>query len=407
MRLLLFLSLFLLQSSAPDSNSKTFHVSEALIAGQTIYFELQDNQFTGAEALLAALDEAQFVALGELHNRVRLGELTESLLHVLEPRGFSHLAIETGPYSAQKLQYLIRKGKSEVIAFYEQYSSGLFKIVPIPFFEGKSDLKFLSAADSLGYQLWGLDQEFYFSYTFLIDELARLAGESTTVEQQQLRKKLIRRLYWLDRRNQISDLFTSGFQRSCKLKEDEELKVYLDSFENIDHPEIRPILDSFRTTLEIYCLAEQGKASEPVRINYFKENFDLNYQTALVETPEPKVFIKMGSFHSGRQLSPLNLYDIGNHIHRLAESQDQTSVHIYYLNRFFDGEDMTGRQGWESSEKFMSAGDRNKWALTDLRPLREQLLNETLHGTDWEMRVIRNYDFIIIPPEDNWISRHW
>ncbi|MCH8558608.1 MAG: hypothetical protein LAT84_12335 [Balneolia bacterium] len=402
---LLLIALLFSQPSPSGDVNDTTRITESLIAEHTVYFDIRNNSFEGADSLLAAMERAHFVTLGELHNRTCLGELSETLLRYLEPHGYNHFAVETGPYSARKLQELIREGKPAVSKFYAQYSSGLFDFVPIPFFKGESDLAMLSAADSLGYELWGLDQEFYFSYAYLIHELALLAGESLTDEQERLQRKLTRRLYWMNRRNQIF----SGFQLSCRLQNDEPLRVYLGSFEDADHPDIREIVDAFNATLEIYCLNEQGQGSESnrMRISYFKQKFDRNYDAALLEEQEPKVFLKMGSFHMGRQRSPLNELDMGNHIAELAGRNGQSSVHIYYLNRFFDGKDMKGRSGWEDSERFISAGDRKKWALTDLRPLREQLINGTLRGSTFEMRSIMNYDFIIIPPEDEWVGKHW
>lgn len=401
----ILIALFLIQPSAIGADTDTSRISESLIAEHTIYFDIRDNNIEGAESLLIALRDAHFVALGELHNRTRLGELTESLLHYLKPHGFGHFAIETGPYSARKLQDLIQTGKPSVSEFYTQYSSGLFDLLPIPFVKGESDLRFLDAANTLGYNLWGLDQEYQFSYLYLIDELAHLAGDSITAEQQQLRRKLSRRLYWLNRRNQIF----SGFQLSCRLQDDHDLQAYLHSFEETDHPDIHQISNAFHTTLEIYCLNEQGRGndSNQIRLSYFRDNFDRNYEAAIAVNSRPKVLLKMGSFHMGRQRSPLNHFDMGNHIHQLAESKGQTSVHIRYLNRFLEGDDMKGRSGWESSEQLISVGDRERWSLVDLRPLREQIVNGTLRGTNFEMREIMNYDFIVIPPDDNWVKRHW
>lgn len=404
---ILLLIFFSLHFVIPDTELETLDLSQGLIAQHTVYFDIHDGAFIGADSLIASLEQAHFVALGELHNRTRLGELTEALLHTLEPHGFNHFAVETGPYSARKLQKLIREGKPEVSAFYATYSSRLYDIIPIPFFNGQTDLHFLSAADSLGYELWGMDQEFYFSYAYLIDELAALAGQSITRSQLRLHRKLMRKVSRLDRRNQFRELFISSFHRSCRLNNDADFQDYLQSFASSDDPDIQKISKALQKTMEIYCMAEKGHASEPVRINYFKENFNRNFEESLRANQEPKVFLKMGSFHMGRQRSPLNLYDIGNHIHQLAESLSQSSVHIYYLNRFFEGKDMKGQRGWESSERFLNLGDREKWALTDLRPLRERLLNGTLHGNDWEVRVIQNYDFIIIAPEDDWVKRHW
>lgn len=400
---ILFIALFLFQTTAHTVEQKVPGISESLIRENTTYFNISGSGFEGAEDLTQALEDAHFTALGELHNRIRLGELTQALLNHLQPHGYTHFAVETGPYSARKLQQLIQSGKPAVSGFYDHYSSWLFHLVPIPFFTGKSDLGFLSAADSLGYELWGLDQEFAFSYTYLIDELARLAGESLVDEQQKLQRKLSSRLYWLNRRKQIF----SGFERNCRLMDDAQLQEYLRSFKSSNQPRIHQILDAFHKTLEIYCLAEQGKASSRVRISYFKENFDRNYEAALAQNPEPKVLLKMGSFHMGRRQSPLGLSDIGSHVRKLADSLSQKSVHIRYLNRFYKGDDMLEEKGWERSATFISVGRRDEWALIDLRPLRRMLAENSLKGTDFEIREIVNYDFIIIPPEDDRVKKHY
>lgn len=402
--------LFLLFSAlliTPSAAGKAPELSEKLIAQHTVYFDVQDTTFIGADTLTTALATAHFVALGELHNRTRLGELTETLLHTLKPHGFSHFAIETGPYSARKLQHLVRAGEADVSAFYATYSSRIYDIVPIPFFSGKTDLRFLATANALDYELWGLDQEYYFSYAYLIDELASLAGESLSREQQRLHRKVKRSMFWLDRRNQFRELFGSNFQRSCRLQYHANFRTYLNSFAQFDNADIQQILRALEKTIDIYCMAERGEASEPMRVNYFKENFDRNFAAAQTANPEAKVFLKMGSFHLGRHRSPLNLEDIGNHVAQLAESRNESSVHIYYLNRFFAGRDNKSRSGWESSERFMSVGDKAQWALIDLRPLRQLATSEHLTGNSFEIATINNYDFIIIAPEDQWVSRHW
>ncbi len=404
---LLLLILFALQLIIPDSEENSVLVNEDLIAQHTIYFDIQDGAFIGADSLVHALQQAHFIALGELHNRIRLGELTDALLHTLEPQGFNNFAVETGPYSARKLQQLIGEGKHEVSAFYAAYSSNLYDIIPIPFFKGETDLRFLATADSLGFELWGLDQEFYFSYAYLIDELARLSGKSLSPNQQKLHRKLMRKLFWLDRRNQFRELFNISLHRTCRLKNNADLLAYLESFAQTENADIQEIVDAFHKTLEIYCMAEKGQASEPIRISYFKENFNRNFEAALKVNPEPKMFLKMGSFHMGRNRSPLNLYDIGNHVAQIAESRNESSVHISYLNRFFEGKDVKGQRGWEASANFVSVGEKEKWALIDLRPLREQLGNQTLSGNRFELQTILNYDFIIIAPEDDWVERHW
>jgi len=260
----LLIILFGIQLIIPDSEKEPSVLSEDLIAQHTVYFDIQNGKLIGADSLVVTLEHAHIVALGELHNRTRLGELTETFLHTLVPYRFYHFALETGPYSARKLQQLIRAGKPEVSAFYAAYSSQMYDIIPIPFFKGETDLRFLAAADSLGYELWGLGQEFYFSYAYLIDELADLAGESISRDQQRLHRKLKRKVYWLDRRNQFSELFNSSFYRSCRLKNDDDLQAYLESFAHSDDRDIQQISGTLQTTIEIYCMAEKSQASEPV-----------------------------------------------------------------------------------------------------------------------------------------------
>lgn len=270
------LALLFLTVQFSDDAPNPIPISEELFAAHTTYFELEDGEIQGADALLAALAQAHFVAFGELHNRERLGELTSSLLHFLAPHGFSHFAVETGPYSARKLDDLIAEGRSELSAFYARYASRVFDLIPIPFFKGETDLDFLEAAYQLDFSLWGLDQEFYFAYAFLIDELLQLGGEEVSPEQQRLHRTLSRRLYWLDRRNQVADLFGGNFERSCRLQGDDTFQAFLESFAGSSHPDIRLIRQALIKTLEIYCLNERGENSDSVRVSYFKENFDRN-----------------------------------------------------------------------------------------------------------------------------------
>ncbi|MCC5854820.1 MAG: hypothetical protein JJU10_03955 [Idiomarina sp.] len=393
----------LLASDTSASEMTGTRLSHDHIKAHTTYFDVSNGEILGANTLLEELEKSHFVALGELHNRERLGELTEALLVILNSFGFDYFAVETGPYSARKLQALIGTGESDVSAFYAGYSSSLFDLIPVPFFKGLSDLRLLKVADSLGYEMWGVDQEFYFSHAYLIDELARLMGNSLRSSQRAMQRKLKRRLYWMYRRNQIF----SGYQLNCRLINNDDFQSYLSSFDSALQPDIQQILAALRATQEIYCLNEQGKASEPVRVSYFLENFDTNFANASAVNSEPKVFLKMGSNHLGRYRNMLNLKDIGNHVKQLAELRGQRSVHIRYLNRFLEGRDMTENSNWQESARLASVGDKERWSLIDLRPLRELLLAGELQVNNFEQREIINYDFMVIPPNDEWVERHW
>jgi hypothetical protein len=121
----------------------------------------------------------------------------------------------------------------------------------------------------------------------------------------------------------------------------------------------------------------------------------------------PKVILKMGSYHSGREQSPLNYYDIGNHLQKWADSLGTESFHIRFLNRYIGGEDMMENENYSSSRTFMSVGETDRWAMIDVRPLRSMLNEGTLIASEFETREIKNYDVILIMPNDSRVERHY
>lgn len=369
------------------------------IEKHTYHFNINNGDFENADVLLKALSEAHFVTLGELHNRTQLGTLTTALLRQLHDVGFEHMALEVGPYSAQKLNQLAKNGMAEVTQFYKTNASKLFGYYPIPFFIGQTDLQFLEEANSLGYQFWGIDQEFRYSFKYLINELDAFSKDSGSSEQQRISRKLKTKLNGWFRRAKI---FRS-FDMSCRLKEDATFQSYLKSFEETNDPDVITIIEAIHATLDIYCLAEQGKASSRQRIAYFKQNFNQQYKA----TDEAKVFLKIGSIHGGREKSPFGLYDIGHHISELADAMNKKSVHIRYLNRFYEGKDMIGKKGWSSRQIFMEVGQRDQWALIDLRTLRQQMQKNQFKGSTTEELEIMNYDFILIAPDDDKVKKHY
>ncbi|MEQ9308575.1 MAG: hypothetical protein RLN90_03920 [Balneolaceae bacterium] len=357
----------------------------------------------GADSLIKEVSESQFLALGELHNRIQLSRFTTALLDTAASFGFGYFAIETGPVAAEKLQKLTSEGIEQVSDFYDEYSNNLFNIYPIPFFTEKADLPMLKMANQKGYDFWGVDQEFSFSVPYLLDALADEAGELSP-EQQKLLRKLHRSINWKQLRAQIF----SGYDLACTLKDSEPLNTYLGSFNSGD-AKVRMITDAIETSLSIYCMYEEGNydQSNQTRIAYFKSNFDKGFNRASEQDSMPKVILKMGSYHSGRERSPLNYFDLGNHIQSLSDSLDTKALYLRFLNRYIDGEDMMDNENYSISANFMSVGEKDRWTLIDVRPIREQIQAKELTGSEFEIREIINYDYILIMPDDSKVDRHY
>ncbi|NBC65665.1 MAG: hypothetical protein GVY07_08455 [Bacteroidetes bacterium] len=399
---ILFLSLLLLLIAS--RGYAQVELSPELLQDHTYYFSLNNGVFSGADSLLHEIEESHFIALGELHNRQQLSRFTTALLNTVASFGFQYLAVETGPYSAEKLEQLIAEGTDRVSAFYDEYSYLLFNITPIPFFTGQADLEMLAMAHREGYDLWGIDQEFAFAPQFLIDELAETAGQDLTGQQEDLQSSLGWDLYWMQFRAQIF----SSYDLACRLRDSEDLQTYIDSFDS-NNPEVAFITEALMTSLEIYCMYESGNYREnnQTRIAYFKSNFDKCMTRAMTQDSLPKVILKMGSYHSGRERSPLNYYDIGNHLQAWADSLGTQSLHIRFLNRYIDGEDMMENENYTSSRNFMSVGKTDRWAVIDLRPLRRMAANKSLDANAFETREIINYDLLLIMPDDSRAERHY
>lgn len=395
----LLISLSTLQADTTGSPPDT--IDAGLLQRHTTYFTLADDGFNGADTLERQISEAVFITLGELHNSRNMARFTETLLRAARPYGFDRFAVETGPWSAEHLERLITEGPDVVSEFYNRYSGTLFGIYPVPFFTGKADLDMLRSADSLGYDLWGIDQEFAYSFRYLIDELARLEGDALTDRQDRLQSKLTSSLWWWERRSKIF----SGFDLHCRLQNDERFQEYLDSFASPTE-EQQMIREAMRASLEIYCLAESGEwsKSNQKRISYFKDHFDRYYAHT---DSSAKVILKMGSYHAGRWKSPLGIYDVGHHLQELAVQRSGESLHLRFLLRWQDGEDKMGQPNWSNSTRFMKMARRDRWALIDARPLRKRIRAGTLTGADFEKREILNYDYIIMMPEDRRVERHY
>jgi len=401
--ILLILSLF---KSFPysDTTKSQQTLNPDLLAGHTTYFSIGEGKFSNAENFTKLIPTVQFISLGEIHNSRRLSEFTGVLLKHAYDHGFKHLAVEAGPYSAQKLMVLAEQEPAAVTEFYGRYSSKLFDIYPVPFFTGQADLQFLKTAVNLEYDLWGLDQEFSFSDKYLINELARI-HPSLSEKQKKLLNKINRKLWWWYRRDRLF----SGFDLNCRIREYRPFVEYMDSFEP-GNPKTDQIIEAIKKSLEIYCLAESGEWSKSnrMRIDYFKENFDRNYEMALETDSLPKVIVKMGSYHSGRDKSPLGIYDMGHHLQQLARQNGTKSLHLRFLNRYFEGgEDKMGAENYRLSTNFMAVGQKDRWALIDVRELRTQIKSGRLKASEFETREILNYDFIIIMPQDRRAVKHY
>jgi len=172
----LVISILMLSQSAIMAQSSTPLIDSAYVASKTSYFTIENGTIGGAglKDVKQLINESQFVVLGERHGTTQTSKLTAALIPLLKKSGYDDFAVEVGPHSAKKLMDLSKDAKNtrqNLNEFYTHYFDKEIDDIPIPFFSGVEDAEFLQGAAENKIELWGLDQEYYTSTLFLMDEL--------------------------------------------------------------------------------------------------------------------------------------------------------------------------------------------------------------------------------------------
>ncbi|MFC3092889.1 hypothetical protein DRW07_01550 [Alteromonas sediminis] len=403
--LLFFYFTAILNNSMVEARTNTESIDIEILEELTSFFSINQGVFEGAGRFLKEVENSQFVVLGELHNRQQISVFTVALLAEASKYGYQHFAVETGPYSAQKLHELSSNSLTAVTHFYDEYSNKMFGIYPIPFFGGQADLKILEEVHKRKFKLWGLDQEFVFALPFIIDDLYEQYREKISEREREIYRRLKRSLFWKNLRAQLF----SSYALSCEILQSGEFLAFIEIFKVKDRSS-SSIVDAISSSLNIYCLFESGssKESNQIRINNFKQQFDKEFDRYRREQEnEPKVIVKMGSYHSGRDRSPLNFHDIGHHLAEKASQMKGRTLHVRFLNRFVEGKDMYLNKQHSKYHSFIKMGTTNQWSMIDLRPLRKKIELGELVANKAETQVIKNYDIILITPNDRKVATHY
>lgn len=365
----------------------------------TIYFslghDLELNQEV-VEKLSKDLQEARYVGLAELHRSRNLSLFTVALLKLLHKEGFNQFALELGPYSAQMLQHISSQPseiRERIRQINQTYGSKLFDIAPFVFADRMEDALFLEKAAELNVNLWGLDQEFFDSFELHLDSVFALSPKDNeqVMNLYQECKSNIKK--WRKKEIRKRD-----FAYTCTLLEDQFLQDFFNQFEGNALAE--EYIQAIKVSLEIYCKNEQGKGSNQERANYMKRNFEEYYRRAEMMGSQPKVFVKMGSVHLSKATSIFGVEDLGKYLTERAQSEESAYLNIRHLRRYRNGRDLIGKKGWREVGLLMQLGKKNMWTLTDLRPIRKRL-EAGEYTTDKHISYeLRNYDFLLIPPND-------
>lgn len=328
----------------------------------------------GAELLEGALQNHQFVLVGEMHGIREVGEFSEGLFKMGKKHGFKYFALETDPWIAKKLEQLANQPMDSLAAFERKFP------LSIPFYGNQSDFSFLESIvhenKGPGRKIWGLDQTFIAATRFHLHEIL---GKAKSDQARQL----VKRHY---------DKAVVTFQEAMQSRDpggvylskidESAFRDLEDTFHSEQNFEALEIISGIKKSARIYRHWFEGEyyQNNRVRSRWMKNSFVRYYHEAMFRDGDlPKVFFKFGSNHATRGLTPVHIYDLGNLVSELAESRGNQSLHILFNalkgtssnmltgNRVFDHTDQVDKRILEAVG---ARTDKEDWILIDLRPLR-------------------------------------
>lgn len=350
-------------------------------------------QGPGGEWLTDRARKARFTLIGESHHNAETPQLTQALLAVLQPAGYSSYVVESGPESTRLLMEAVAgEGIEGGQSFLKQFPFS------IAFLDQAEELQAATAAHRLGYEVWGVDQEFLGSPGLLLSRLLELAPDAD--ERERIEGLIQREIAALENFLRTQDQ-SGAFLLSATAADFEALSAAFPGSEG----EGARIVEQLRASAGIYrAFAEQRYYDNNAsRVELIKRNFLAHLELSGEVLTDRRALIKMGSVHSGRGRTPMHVYDIGNFAAELAFAQGDDSFHVLVMatgSVQADGEFSSWRERVPHLGVAFDLVPEDSAVVFDLRPLRALLTQRADRSRELEelQEIALRYDALIVYP---------
>lgn len=358
----------------------------------------------GAEILKEKFKKSQFVLLGETHDNAEISIFTSSIIPILKSDGFNYFFTENGNRSLQKMIEYAKSDSNIEKNISDLYTREYKRLgnIPIPFFSGKEDAKFLETALNNKMIFKGIDQEYFYSFPLLFDVLLDLSVKNSNIKNAH--KTAIE--YVLNEYEQ--DKTVKNYPICTNLLNAKEIKTYFDLLDTTDI-KTKTIIEDLKASWKIYELNSLDRQNSFIeRGNLMNRQFTEFYEEIeKTNDSQPKILIKMGAMHTMRGKTPLGIYDIGETVSNLALQNKSKDLNLFFMFRYFMDEEeplgyfdnSEGNSKWLMERKpFMEQGEVEKWTIIDLKKLNEFIKMNSIYVYEPLMKIISQYDHVIIPP---------
>lgn len=321
----------------------------------------------GGEWLLERAGAARFTLIGESHLNAETPAFTAALLRGLRPRGYSTYVTETGPESTRLLVETLRRGG---------FDAGEAWMADLPFsiafLDQREELRTVVDALEMGYDIWGVDQEFIGSPRLLLRRLVAIApNEGARAVAQAM----------LDRAVEGFQHFLADGDQSAAFMvtaTGEDLDALAGAFAGAGDEADR-ILAQLRASHGVYHAYFEGRYydNNATRVDLIRRNL-LAHMERAGESPlsDRRALIKAGSIHAGRGRTPMRVFDIGALAAELAFTNGLESFHVNVLTTGSVDAAGAPRSWREQSPELVPLMDLTPETgpvVFDLRPLRALL----------------------------------
>jgi len=270
----------------------------------------------GADWLLQKAADAQFFMLGEQHATADIALLSTALYRQLNGLGYTHAAIEVGPWSTRIAEHMLRDGDA-----FERYVTQDDQILTFPFLFFKEEVAFartvIGLSESGSDVLWGVDQEFVAGARPLLDRLASLARTQTEKQAVADAKALA-----------ATNLMLLG------RGDDADWQPLIDAFAESESVEARHLINDIVISRRIYA-PFTGRGGSVYSANEERERYMKTWFLTHLERERgaggkhPKVFLKFGANHVAYGHSPTHVITLGTFVNELAWTHGQRVFNVH------------------------------------------------------------------------------
>lgn len=348
-------------------------------------FTKEQNQFKGLgwDKIISQAQKSNNVLIGEGHFT---NEIPFFVTQIASQVKFDNFFFEIDPFTAKILQQKLKNLSADALKKYIADFGNTFS-----FYAFELEFELLRQLNKTDTKFQGTDQILLVGDRLICNELMQLTKNSRAKALYKSIRDQSKNNFEAFLKDQKTPfyLYTADFEK--KVNELSSLKL---------SNEEQKIIEALKLTAKIY-----KSGGHHLRVQLMKNQLMAVYK----EWVNKKNLFKFGANHVAKGESLLEIYDTGNLVNNIAESQFSKSLHIMIVGK--TGFQASPFKGYPPAEIDANSGtlkslkplfklvNGEEWQCFDMAPLRNAIAEGKIKVTDINLlRMIKGFDLIVIVP---------